>query len=215
TALQGKIDQHRGPRLSARAGPLGATGSCTLVPLRPSRRRALRSDGLRQRFAVAPFVCVRLRLRDGRYGGLPEDPGDPWAWFARLLARGRPPLAQIVAPQDLIPRHAQNRLAPLGREHNTVCPAPLRLGLALGRSILEPFPTKCAPGNTQSHVTTSQKLKGVAPSMHDEPTSARSSLHARRSRTLNPPGRHPVALAQASISHQGVEACDGERAVPA
>src|SRR5215475_638829 len=55
----------------------------------------------------------------------------------------------------------------------------------------------------------------VAPSMHDEPTLARSCLHARRSRTLNPPGRHPVALAQASISHQSVEAFDGELAVPA
>src|SRR5262249_37257339 len=192
-ALQGKIDQHRGPRLSARVGPLGATRSCTLVPILPSRRRALRSDGLRQRFAVTPFVGVRLRLRDGRYGGLREDPGEPWAWFARLWARGRRPLAQIVAPQDLIPRHAPNGLAHLGREHNTVRPAVVRLGyIAIGRSILEPVATKFAPVNTQSHVTISQKLKDVAPSMHDEPTLARSSLHARRSRTLNPPGRHPV-----------------------
>src|SRR5215471_13655484 len=60
-----------------------------------------------------------------------------------------------------------------------------------------------------------KKPRVIAPSMHDKPTMARSSLHARRSRTLNPPGRHAAALAHVSIPHHGVEACDGELAAPA
>jgi len=71
-----------------------------------------------------------------------------------------------VAPQDIIPRHAQNGFAQLGCENIAICPEMVRLGyFSIGRSILEPVAAKFAPVNTQSHVIISQEPMVIAPSM--------------------------------------------------
>jgi hypothetical protein len=95
-----------------------------------------------------------------------------------------------MAPQDIVPRHAQEGIAQLGRRITAISPDGGRLGhVAIGRSILKPVATKFAPVNTQSHVIISQEPIDVAP----------ISPHAI-----------PWRWQTHSVPHQAVAACEGE-----
>jgi hypothetical protein len=179
---------------------------------------------------MTPFDCVRGPKRIGRQDPLGDrlghNPDKPRAWRSRRLARGSPPLAQMVAAQGIIPRHAQNGSVQLGCRHDAVWPESwpeswpemVRLGqFSMGRSILEPVATKFAPVNTQSHIIISQKPNGDrrrCMTIWRGPIFPSRAALADANSTRSPSPGVPAHASMPSRPTSGVAACDGDEAAP-